>query len=232
MIGNTGRVMNWLGLSEGGYVNDPDDPGGPTNHGVTERVWHGWLKMNGRAKSDVRNVTKAVANEIFSAQYLAPVWFDRLPDGLDYAVADFAVNSGPVRAVKELQQSLIKFGQQLAVDGHMGVSTFAAVMAVPDTGLLVAELCNRRLAFMKRLPIWWKYKNGWTRRVMGEETGAQDDDIGVIDRGVRMAHGAKIVGAPKGAPGKATQDPVNDFFALLIKWTLDIIRSYLKGIPA
>lgn len=200
---NEGQVLRWTGVSEGGYVNDKEDPGGPTNKGVTQRVYDGWRRMNGMETRDVRFITREEADRIFIDQYFAPVWFDRLPSGLDYAMGDYAINSGPMRAVKDLQRCLVEMGHALAVDGHMGVITMSAVQQ-EDPAELVYALCHRRLAFMQSLAIWPRFKNGWTRRVMGEFHGAQEDDTGVIDRGMRMARDMQIIGAPKPASGKAS----------------------------
>ena len=229
MIENRDLAMGWYGLSEGGYVNDPDDTGGPTNHGVTERVWHAYQRSIGVEPSDVRGCTQAVANLIFAQQYHQPVWFDRLPSGLDYTMGDFSINSGPSRAVMTLQQSLNDLGHKLIVDGHMGLLTLAVINAEPDVGLVISAVNHARLDFMKRLKNWWKYKNGWTRRVMGEEHGAQTNDTGVIDRSIRMAHGATISGAPEAAQGKADGNPVGAILAL-IKPLIDFIVTLLKGL--
>ena len=227
MIDNTAIVMKWMGLSEGGYVDDKDDPGGPTNYGITERVWHADLKLRGLPPSDVRNVTKEIANRIFSEQYLSPVWFNRLPSGLDYTVGDYAVNSGPGQSIRDLQRVLNDLGAKLTVDGHMGIATLAAV-AEYETALIIIMLCTRRLAFMKKLKVWWKYKNGWTRRVMGEDTGAQDDDIGVIDRGVRMARNKRILSIPDPGPnqGRATGEPQTGLIDLITVFINSIIRAF------
>jgi len=227
MIENTAAVMGWMGLSEGGYVDDKDDPGGPTSHGVTERVWHADLKLRGLPPSDVRNVTKEIANRIFAEQYLAPVWFNRLPSGLDYSVGDYSVNSGPRQSVKDLQRVLNDLGSNIAVDGHMGLATLAAITEY-ETSVIIIMHCQRRLAFMKKLKVWWKYKNGWTRRVMGEDTGAQDDDIGVIDRSVRLSRykNKNAIPGPKANPGRATGKPQTGLFDLIALLINSIIRTF------
>ena len=97
-------VLGWLGLSEGGEVNHPDDPGGHTNHGVTQVTLNAWRKVNGLGKQSVSHLTKAEADTIFIDNYFRPVWFDRLPSGLDYAMADYSVNSGASRPIKALQK--------------------------------------------------------------------------------------------------------------------------------
>ena len=95
---NTAKVLKWMGLSEGGYVNHPDDPGGATNFGVTQATWDRVRKSKGLAPKSVKHLKKSEADDIFEKFYLHPVMFDKLPSGLDYTMADFSVNSGPSRA--------------------------------------------------------------------------------------------------------------------------------------
>jgi lysozyme family protein len=187
---NFDDAMRWIGLSEGGYVNHPDDPGGATDRGITQRTYDAWNKAQGLPQKPVRGISKATAEEILAEQYFAPVWFDRLPDGLDYAMADYAVNSGPARAVKELQRIL-----GVAVDGVMGAETFGAVQD-HDAERLIEELCQRRMDFLRRLHHWPTFGKGWTRRVMGEQTGFQNDDIGVIDRAIMLAEAEPHIPRP------------------------------------
>lgn len=178
-------VLKWTGISEGGYVNDPDDPGGPTNHGVTQRTLDGFRKANGLPAMDVRELTQEQADEILSRQYFDPVRFDDLPAGVDYAIADFAVNSGVSRAVKEAQKVV-----GVTPDGVLGVVTLGAIAARCATYAgarrFIEDYCAARMAFLKELKGWKKFGNGWTKRVMGRVDGVQDDDIGVIDRAARM----------------------------------------------
>ncbi|CDX62416.1 conserved hypothetical protein [Mesorhizobium plurifarium] len=82
-----------------------------------------------------------------------------LPDGVDYAVFDFAVNSGPGRAAKYLQ-GVLGVGQ----DGRIGPATLAAARAKP-AGLVIDALCDARLAFLEKLPTWPSFGRGWSARV-------------------------------------------------------------------
>lgn len=204
MKSNTQQVLRWIGLSEGGYVNDPRDPGGATDRGITQSTYDAWNKARGRPKRPVRGISKAEAEEIIVAQYMTPVRFDELPSGIDYAVADFAVNSGPARAVKELQRVLGFKGA--AMDGIMGQKTLAAINARNLSDLIVAY-CERRMAYLRGLATFKTFGKGWTSRVMGRTDGAQDGDIGVIDRAVRLARDAAEIPPPVvAAPAKANED--------------------------
>lgn len=165
---------------EGGFSNHPKDPGGATNRGVTQRVYDAWRERKGLPKRSVRQITIGEARTIYLEQYWAPIQGDELPLGLDYALFDFAVNSGVSRAVKELQKIL-----GVRVDGVMGTMTLGAIRKAP-VEKLIEDLCYRRMAFLEGLKHWNTFKKGWTRRVMGQWAGAQDDDEGVIDRALMM----------------------------------------------
>ncbi|WP_292497888.1 putative peptidoglycan-binding domain-containing protein, partial [Mesorhizobium sp.] len=82
-----------------------------------------------------------------------------LPDGIDYAVFDFAVNSGPGRAAKYLQAVL-----GVVQDGRIGPATLAAAGAKP-AGVVIDALCDARLAFLEKLPTWPSFGRGWSVRV-------------------------------------------------------------------
>ncbi|KZL04530.1 putative Peptidoglycan domain protein [Pseudovibrio axinellae] len=152
-------VMDLLG-SEGGFANRPRkaDPGGATNLGITQATLKAW---RGRPVSveEVKRLSREEALEIYRAQYWDGVKGDELPRGLDYAVFDFAVNSGPARAVKTLQKIL-----KVKADGAIGIVTLEAIKAHAVTSL-INLLSAARLTFMKRLKNWKFNKNGWSRRV-------------------------------------------------------------------
>ncbi|MDF2235377.1 glycosyl hydrolase 108 family protein [Albimonas sp. CAU 1670] len=193
---------------EGGYVNHPADPGGATNQGVTQRTYDGWRIANGLAPRSVRLIEADEVRAIYLAQYWAAVAGDLLPAGLDYAVFDFAVNSGPARAARFLQAEL-----GVPQDGQVGAITLAAVRGVNDIEGLIGRLCEARLAWMHGLSTWRTFGRGWTRRVMGQRDGAQDDDTGVIDRAAFMARGIAQPLPIAPAPGRAVPVTADDDLA-------------------
>lgn len=146
-------------IHEGGYVNHPRDPGGATNMGITHRTYAAWLKVHNRPQKNVRDITDEEVAAIYKEQYWDAVKGDSLPSGVDYAVFDFAVNSGPSRAAKFLQRVV-----GVSDDGVIGQMTLAAVQGV-SARQIVSELCNARLAWLKRLPHWPTFGRGWERRV-------------------------------------------------------------------
>ena len=114
---------------EGGYVNDPDDPGGATNHGVTIGTMRRLgldLDRDGRVTSaDVRRLTREQAAEIFIEQYLVRTRVAELPSVLRASVYDMYVNAG-ANAVRILQRLLRDMRIDIVVDGVIGPQTIAA----------------------------------------------------------------------------------------------------------
>ncbi len=126
------EIAHEIVAREGGYVNDPDDPGGPTKHGVTLGAMRRLgLDLSGDGSidvADVRLVTPAEAERIFIRHYYARPGIDRLPGVLRASVFDMYVNAG-ANAVKILQRLLRQMGQDVAADGVIGPQTAAAAEA-------------------------------------------------------------------------------------------------------
>lgn len=178
---------------EGGSVDDRRDPGGRTSKGVTQRVYDAWRRGNSQPRRDVFRIAMSEVRAIYTEQYWNRVRADTLPCGLDYAVFDAAVNSGPVQAVKWLQRAL----GGIAVDGVVGQVTLGAVRAHTDIPALIAAMCARRMAFLKQLRTWKHFGDGWTRRVSDVESTAVAMASGVKRTG-RATGKAVTKGAPPG----------------------------------
>ena len=120
---------------EGGFVNDPDDPGGATKHGVTIHTMRRLgLDLTGDGRVDTRDVkrlSRAQAEAIFVEHYFERPGIGALPAPLQASVFDMYVNAG-ARAVRLLQEVLQGFGQTVAVDGIIGPQTIAAARAAFD----------------------------------------------------------------------------------------------------
>lgn len=183
-----------IGLSEGGYVNNPRDPGGPTDRGITQKTFDAYNRRQGLPTKPVRGISHELAEKIIEDNYLKPIRFDDLPAGLDYSVGDFAVNSGVARAVIELQKIV-----KVKADGVIGDVTLAAIERFKPLELIAAYNAAR-MTFLKTLKNWPDFKTGWTRRVEGEIAGAQIGDIGVVDRSLKLATLGLRKGVAK-APG-------------------------------
>lgn len=117
---------------EGGYVDDPDDPGGATKHGVTLGTMRGLgLDLTGDGRVDARDVQRlsaAQAIEIFVTHYFHRPKIDLLPEAVQGSVFDMQVNAG-AQAVRILQEMLGQMGETVAVDGVIGPQTVAAARA-------------------------------------------------------------------------------------------------------
>lgn len=168
MSNNLKDVIKLVFGSEGGYVNHPKDPGGATKFGITASTLGAWRHLGRSATPDeVKALNLNEASDILSAQYARPLWYDKLPAGLDYALFDYGVNSGPTQAVKTLQRIL-----GVDVDGLMGVKTFDVIKNYPDLSELINKLQDARLKFLKGLKTWSTFKNGWSNRVAHVRVGA------------------------------------------------------------
>ena len=143
---------------EGGYVHHKLDPGGMTNLGVTKRVWEEWVGHEVDEKA-MRALTPETVGPMYKAKYWDKVRGDDLPTGVDYAVFDAAINSGPGRAAKWLQQTV-----GAVPDGAIGAGTLGKVAAM-EPAAIIEKYQETRLAFMQSLPTWDTFGKGWGRRV-------------------------------------------------------------------
>ena len=143
---------------EGGYVDHPQDPGGATNLGVTIGTLSSYLGRQA-TKAEVRALTVDAVKPIYRKRYWDAISGDDLPSGLDYAVFDYAVNSGPARAAMHLQQVL-----GVAQDGKIGPITIEAAKK-SDPKKLINALCDRRMQFLRGLSTFPTFGRGWTNRV-------------------------------------------------------------------
>jgi lysozyme family protein len=143
--------------SEGGYVDNPRDPGGPTNLGITLNTLSGWL---GRPASidEIKALTPEVAGQIYETNYYNPVHGPDLPDGVDLMAFDTSVNSGPARAILLLQTAL-----GVKADGHFGPVTLAAAKT-KDPAETINAFHDAHAAFYRSLPTFRVFGKGWLAR--------------------------------------------------------------------
>lgn len=155
---NWDKAFEMVLKHEGGFVNHPKDPGGMTNLGVTKKVWEAWV---GREvdEAEMRALTPDLVKPLYKKNYWDKIKGDDLPDGVDYAAYDLAVNSGVGRAAKYLQQIA-----GVPADGVIGPKSLEAIKACPAEEAVDA-LCDMRLEFLQRLPTWGTFGKGWGRRV-------------------------------------------------------------------
>lgn len=154
---NFAAALQHVLKSEGGFVNHPKDPGGMTNLGVTARVWSDWVGHEASEK-EMRELTPEKVAPLYKRKYWDAIRGDDLPSGVDYCVFDCAVNFGPGRAAKMLQEVV-----GVKPDGGIGPITLAAVKAV-DPIVLINKYADKRLQFWQSLPTFETFGKGWTRR--------------------------------------------------------------------
>ena len=143
---------------EGGYVNNPKDPGGMTNLGVTKKVWEEFVGHE-VDETAMRALTPELVKPLYKKNYWDKIKGDQLPIGVDYASYDLAVNSGTGRAAKYLQRIA-----GVPDDGVIGPKSMEAIQSC-DPEQTVDAICDMRLEFLKKLPTWETFGKGWGRRV-------------------------------------------------------------------
>ena len=153
MKDNFDECLKMLLHHEGGYVNHPKDPGGETNLGVTKRVYEKW----GGTK-DMKDLTVEDVAPIYKKEYWDRCKCDDLESGVDWAVFDWAVNSGTGRAAKAIQKIC-----GAAQDGAIGPKTLALI-GKQNTQYVVEEFGKIRQDFYESLKTFDTFGKGWTRR--------------------------------------------------------------------
>ena len=151
--------------NEGGYVDKNSDPGGATNLGCTKATWEAWVGHS-VTKDDIKALMPNDVMPLYKAKYWDTIKGDDLPEGVDYAVFDFAINSGPSRAAKALQSVL-----GVNPDGKIGPATLDALEAANPRDI-ATSICEARLAFLQSLPTYGTFGKGWSRRVSEVENTA------------------------------------------------------------
>lgn len=167
---------------EGGYVNHPADPGGPTNKGITLTTFRRYVKRDAQIP-DLKAITDAQVGTVYRKQYWDAVKGDDLPDGVDFATFDFGVNSGPSRALKYL----VKARRSTPAD-------------------TVKALCDARLDFMKGLEIWPTFRKGWSDRVASVR--AEGVKMAASTKPAALATITPIEAKPAPAPLPATDSSI------------------------
>lgn len=138
---------------EGGFVNHPDDRGGPTNFGITMRTLAAWLAPRPVDVNEVRNLKVEVAKKIYTENYFTGPKLNMLPAAIQPVMFDMSINHGPAAAIKLLQQLLNDSGHPCMVDGGIGEETVTSAQAA-DTAMgkaLINGLVARRIALFKQI---------------------------------------------------------------------------------
>ena len=146
---NFDQIFDRLMGNEGGYVNNPKDPGGETNWGICKRSY---------PDVDIKNLTKEGAKDIYWRDFWTRGQMDKMDPVVAFQVFDFAVNSGVETAIRKLQQCV-----DVADDGIIGPVTLAAIKKY-HPAQIVMLFVGARLDFWRRLSTWPVFGSGWAHR--------------------------------------------------------------------
>jgi lysozyme family protein len=146
--------------SEGGYSNDPADPGGETQWGISKRSY---------PNVDIKNLSLNGAKAIYLRDFWMPLTLDKMPESVLFQAFDFAVNSGISTAIRKLQRAV-----GVADDGHWGPISQAAMARTSESDAIMRFVAER-LDFWRALSTWPRFGKGWAGRA------AQDLRYGAVD---------------------------------------------------
>lgn len=136
---------------EGGYVNDPRDPGGETKFGISKRAY---------PDVNIASLTEEGARTIYRRDYWQRAQADQYDGAIAFQLFDAAVNSGIGNAIRFLQRAV-----GVADDGQVGPATLRAIKAMTVTDVLM-RFNAERLDFMTKLSTWPTFGKGWARRIV------------------------------------------------------------------
>ncbi len=142
---------------EGGYVNDPKDPGGETNFGISKRTYR---------ELDIKNLTREDAEAIYFEEWWQKYDYDAIDDlKIAEKVFDLAVNMGHTIAHCLLQMAVCRSGHQITIDGIIGPETLGAVNGHPVPEFILANLKLKAVHYYLSLKNH-KYEKGWVKRAI------------------------------------------------------------------
>lgn len=161
---NFPKSLAFVLKDEGGDDDDPQDHGGRTSRGITQREYTAWRAEKGSADLDVWKAPQGDIDLIYKEEYYLPEG-DWLPSGLDYLLFDMKVNAGPHRAIVLLQRAL-----GVNDDGRIGPITRQAIAAA-DPKTLIAAYTEAKRAFYRSLhqP---RFLKGWLNRCNNVQSNA------------------------------------------------------------
>lgn len=153
------QAFDRLIAHEGGYANDPRDPGGETKYGIAKRSY---------PRVDILNLSREQAKEIYRHDFWEPL--GEAHPAVKFQVFDFAVNSGIQTAIRKLQAAI-----GVADDGAWG-KVSAEKLKGMDLNDVLMRFAAQRLMFYTALSTWPAFGKGWARRVAGQLNYAAEDN--------------------------------------------------------
>lgn len=168
---NFKKALKHVLLHEGGWADHPRDPGGATMKGVTLTTYRRHFGQE-KSKKDLKSISDHELAYVYRSGYWDKCQSDKLPAGIDYAVFDAAVNSGPGRGVKWLQAAV-----GAAQDGAIGPKTLARIKTQKPQ-IIIIDMGELRLRFLHSLATWETFGRGWQSRIEGVLTTATTMALG------------------------------------------------------
>jgi lysozyme family protein len=154
-------ILTFTLVEEGGFSNDPRDPGGATEHGITLATFRRMTAMPDATIADLQRMTANQEAAIYGAGYWLTVDGPNLPSGVDLMVFDEGVNCGPGESETLAQIAAGMFGEDR--DGVIGPKTLAAIGAL-DPGNYIVMLGMLQQQHYDSLGNFARFGEGWTAR--------------------------------------------------------------------
>lgn len=167
MVNNFGGCLAFILQAEGGWSDNPDDPGGCTMRGITLQSFRLWKGNTQLTCADLNKVTAEDASAFYHQEYWVPLHGDALPPGVDLMVIDCAVNIGAPRSVRLLQEHV-----GVPVDGLFGPHTLASVLHAQPVPL-IDDLAAAQTKLYQGLTEFAIFGQGWLNRVNARHRAAR-----------------------------------------------------------
>ena len=215
---------------EGGFTDDPYDPGGPTNRGITLKVFADWKgvpldeKTGPALQAELRRIPEAAVRDIYFARYWAPAHCAELAAALAFFHFDAAVNHGVTGAMRLLQRAV-----GTDADGEIGPNTRAAIAGLSVDAIL-ARYAETRRARYRELHHFWRFGRGWLARV--DTTLARAAEIARSDAGTTQNPGDEQKGPTPMAESTSDQQATAKWWGQSITIWGAIITGLSTVLPA
>ena len=167
-------IFNRIISSEGGFVDNPADKGGPTKYGVTLPILTAWRLFRGHGAptaEDIKALSVDEAKECLEKYFYTDTKIDQLPLPIQPVVVDAAIMSGPNKAIRWLQEVASLAGRNIPLDGKIGDATIqAANIALKANGAaaIISDYIRKRESFYRVIVAHDTsqsiFLNGWINR--------------------------------------------------------------------
>jgi lysozyme family protein len=161
---NFAACMTFMLQAEGGFVDNPDDPGGATNEGITLATLQRHFPND--TVADLKAMSDATRDDIYRRDYWNAVAGDALPSGVDLTVFDFGVNAGPRRSVRMMQEAI-----GVDADGQVGPITLARLGQMGASGV-ITRLGQMQAAYYRAEDDFDEFGKGWLARTTRRQAAA------------------------------------------------------------